>query len=232
MNGNNRDMLQIRESVRKIGTTRRSVSGTYMFRGETPIQFESTLERDFLIKKAFSRSVLDVISQPVRIPFKTRDGRSFQYTPDFLVYYRLGCRDYLDYPCPVLVEIKPASEWRARWRDWLPKWKAAYRYAREQGWLFTIQDESRIRDQALRNIKFLERFKRMSFPQAEKEEVLQNLTEMGSAPVHYLLSRHFMGIYRPKGQSLIWHLLATQELESDLSRPLNDTTTLWVPTDE
>src|SRR5699024_1541208 len=104
MNGNSRDNLQVRESVRKIGTTRRSVSGTYIFRGETPIQFESTLERDFLIRKAFSRSVLDVISQPVRIPFQTRDGRSFHYTPDFLVYYRLGSRDHLDYPYPVLVE--------------------------------------------------------------------------------------------------------------------------------
>lgn len=232
MNGNSRDSLQVRESVRKIGTTRRSVSGTYMFRGETPIQFESTLERDFLIRKAFSRSVLNVVSQPIRIPFQTRDGRNFHYTPDFLVYYRLGSRDYLDYPLPMLVEVKPESEWQARWRDWLPKWKAAYRYAREQGWLFKIQDESRIRDQALRNIKFLERFSRMSFPETETGDLIQNLSEMGSAPVHYLLSRHYPGIYRPQGLAHIWHLLATQKLECDMSRLLNDTTTVWVTADE
>ncbi|HAY17330.1 MAG TPA: heteromeric transposase endonuclease subunit TnsA, partial [Halomonas sp.] len=35
-------------SVRKIGPTRRSVSGYYAFRGEESIAFESTLERDFL----------------------------------------------------------------------------------------------------------------------------------------------------------------------------------------
>ena len=52
-------------SVRKIGPTRRSVSGYYAFRGEESIAFESTLERDFLIKADFDVSVLGVISQRI-----------------------------------------------------------------------------------------------------------------------------------------------------------------------
>lgn len=218
--------------VRRIGPTRRSVSGVYAFRGETSIQFESTLERDFLIRNEFSSAVLAVISQPVQIPFVGVNGRSYTYTPDYLVYYRLGNRHYDDYPKPLLVEVKPEKEWRKSWREWLPKWKSAYRHAKEQGWAFHIHDESRIRDQAFENIRFLERYKRMQFPVEESRWVVENVRQMGSAPLHYILARHFMGMYRAEGIAHIWHLLSIRQLDCDISQPLNDATEFWVPTDE
>lgn len=196
------------------------------------IPFESTLERDFLIRKEFCLAVLDVIPQPCQIPFQGRDGRPHTYTPDFLVYYRLGNMTYPNYPKPVLIEVKPGEEWRKHWRKWLPKWKAAYRYAKEQGWEFHIHDETRIRDNALENIRFLERYKRVQFPAEESRWVVENIREMGSAPFHYILARHFMGIYRAEGISHIWHLLATRQLDCDITRPLNEFTELWVPTYE
>ena len=52
MSGNSCDKVQVRQ-VRKIGPTRRSVSGSYQFRGKEAIQYESTLERDFLIRHEF-----------------------------------------------------------------------------------------------------------------------------------------------------------------------------------
>lgn len=69
-------------SVRKIGPTRRSVSGCYAFRGEESIAFESTLERDFLIKADFDVSVLGVISQPCAIPFRHPVTPTFQADPN------------------------------------------------------------------------------------------------------------------------------------------------------
>ena len=51
----------IPSQMRKIKPTRRSLSGTYAFRGETGIQFESSLERDFLIRTEFSMCVLTVV---------------------------------------------------------------------------------------------------------------------------------------------------------------------------
>lgn len=218
--------------VRKIGTTRRSVSGIYAFRGETPIQFESTLERDFIKRKEFSLCVLDVIPQPCQLPFKGLDGRNYTYTPDFLVYHRLGNVEYCDYPRPVLVEVKPEKEWRKHWREWLPKWKAAWRYAKEQGWVFHIQDESRIRDQALQNIMFLERYKRMQFSAEESRWLIENIRQMGSAQFDFIIARHFMGLYRAEGIAHVWHLLATRQLDCDITRPLNDATRLWVSTDD
>lgn len=218
--------------MRRIGTTRRSISGRYAFRGETAIPFESALERDFLIRKEFCLSVLDIIPQPVQIPFVASNGQTYTYTPDFLVYYRLGNMVYGEYPKPVLIEVKPRAEWKTHWREWLPKWKATYRYAKEQGWEFHIHDESRIRDQVLTNIRFLDRYKRTEFPVEETRSVIENVQQMGSAPLHYILARHFMGIYRAEGIAHIWNLLATRKLDCDITRPLNDFTELWVPTYE
>jgi hypothetical protein len=213
---------------RKIGPTKRSVSGRLAFRGETSLSFESTLERDFLLKAEFCLPVLDVVPQPVSIPFRGINGQTYTYTPDFLVYYRLGDRSYGDYPKPVLVEVKPEKEWRAHWRQWLPKWKAAWRYAQTQGWEFHIHDETRIRDEALKNIRLLERYKRMSFSPEESATVVETVKRMGCVTADYLLARHFMGIYRAEGISLIWHLLATRKLDCDISRPLNPLVELWV----
>ena len=230
MNSNSCDSVKPHQ-VRKIGPTRRSVSGSYPFRGEKSIQYESALERDFLIRKEFSLAVLDVIPQPCQIPFVSND-QNYLYTPDFLVYYRLGDMTYPDYPKPVLIEVKPEKEWRKHWRKWLPKWKAAYSHAKKQGWEFHIHDESRIRGQALENISFLDRYKRMQFPVEESSWVIENVRQMGSAPCHYILARHFMGIYRAEGVPHIWHLLATRQLECDITLPLNDTTELWVPAND
>lgn len=219
--------------TRKIGPTRRSVSGVYMFRDETAIEYESTLERDFLIRKEFSLAVLGIIPQPCQIQYRDpQTGRRRSYTPDFLVYYRLGNRHYEDYPKPLLVEVKPETEWRKHWRAWLPKWKAAYRYAIDNGMVFRIHDESRIRDQAFENIMFFSRYKRMSFPIEESQAVLQTVRQMGVATIDYLLARHFMGIYRAEGVAHLWHLVAVRALECDISRPLNNFTEVWVPSDE
>ncbi|AJQ92276.1 heteromeric transposase endonuclease subunit TnsA [Gynuella sunshinyii] len=218
--------------MRKIGPTRRSVSGHLAFRGQSSIPFESTLERDFLLRCEFSLSVLDIIAQPAEIPFKGKNGQTYTYTPDYLVYYRLGLRSHVDYPKPVLVEVKPETEWRENWRHWLPKWKAAWRFAQHQGWEFHIRDENRIRDTSLDNIRFLDRYKRMHFPETESQKVIESVQEMGAATPDYLLARHFMGIYRNEGLAHVWHLLATRQLDCDIGQPLNEMTELWVSADE
>lgn len=229
---NSCDEVQPPRQMRRIGVTRRSVSGIYAFRRETAVPFESTLERDFIIRKEFCLLVLEVIPQPVQIQFVASNGQTYIYTPDFLVYYRLGNMGYGEYPKPLLVEVKPRAEWKQHWREWLPKWKAAYRYAKEQGWDFHIHDESRIRDQVLENIRFLDRYKRTQFPIEETRSVIESVRQMGGTPFHYLLAKHFMGIYKAEGVAHIWHLLATRQLDCDISLPLNDFTELWVPTYE
>lgn len=230
MNKNSCDVVKIPSQVRKIRPTRRSVSGIFSFRSEESIPFESTLERDFLIRKEFSRIVLQVIPQPVQIPFTAGNGRAYTYTPDFLVYYRAE-----DYPWggglkPTLVEVKPRGELQKRWPEMKPKFRTALHYAREQGWSFQIHDESRIRDQVFQNIMFLQRYKRMRFSPEETQWILSNLREMGQAPFHYIVSRHFCGTSDTAvGISHVWYLLATGQLECDMTIALDQHTVVWIP---
>ena len=217
---------------RKVGPTRRSVSGMYPFRKRTAIPFESTLERDFLIRTAFFRNVHDIVAQPIRIPFRTASGREATYTPDFLVTYRLGNRPYPRYPKPRLIEVKPSDQWRRHWRSWSRKWKAAMRTAKAQGWTFHIRDESRIRDAALANIRFLERYREMTFDHEETAQLIEHIRRLGSAPMRYLVDELIAADERSVGIAHLWHLLATRVIDCDISRPLNTDTECWIPTDE
>lgn len=218
--------------MRKIKPTRRSVSGILPFRGEVSIPFESTLERDFIVRKEFSRLVSEVIPQPVQIPFEA-NGRTHIYTPDFLVYYRTD-----DYPwaCgmkPLLVEVKERQEIRENWSKMKAKFRAALRYAKQNGWDFRVHDESRIRDQVFENIRFLGRYRRMEFPSANTKTILATLQSMGQAPFHYLVSRHFSGSTDTAiGVAHIWHLLVTRQIECDMTLTLTNDTVLWVPSPE
>jgi hypothetical protein len=229
LDSNKRD--KVYDPVRKLKPTRRSVSGVYVFRGSRALEFESTLERDFLMRMEFFQSVQDIVPQPVRIPFLGSNGREYTYTPDFLVYYKLRGDDYPDYPIPTLVEVKPSEQWRIHRHEWMPKWRTAHRYARQQGWDFRIYDESRIRDLTLDNIRFLERYKRMRFPEEESRWILENLGMHSSVPFHLALSTHFMGDFMAEGVAHLWHLVAVRRLDCDISRPLNNLTELWVVTE-
>ncbi|RMH11369.1 MAG: heteromeric transposase endonuclease subunit TnsA [Gammaproteobacteria bacterium] len=231
MTRNKRDWIQA--PARTIGTTRRSVSGYFMWNGSS-IPYESSLERDFLIRTTFSSSVLDVISQPVQLKYTADSGREYPYTPDYLVYYRTDKdAEWGTGRPPMLVEVKPREEIRAKWPSMKPKFKEARRFAREQGYVFAIFDESRIRDQKLTNISFLQRYKRMAFPEEQTNWILENLRNMGQAPFDHLLARHFFGkADKAIGVSHLWHMLATGLIECDMMQPLSNQTILWVPSNE
>ena len=225
---NNYDNIDI-SPKRKIGMTRRSVSGVYVFRNETGIPYESTLERDFLIRSEIFLNVLHIVPQPIRIPFTGANGRGYTYTPDFLVMYRAGKRGCRK---PALVEVKPSEQWRKHWRNWRFKWKAAISCAKEHGWSFHIQDESRIRDIVLKNIRFLDRYKRMRFMAEDSQRVIGTLNSTGPTSICTILDQQSMGTNHDQGIMHLWHLVATRELDCNITCPLDHHTRLWVPADE
>lgn len=223
MNRNNCNEVETPSQTRKIRPTRRSVSGIFSFRGQHSIPYESTLERDFLARTEFSNNVAEIIPQPAKIPFVSRNGRTYNYTPDFLVYYQNGAR-------PLLVEVKPREEIRAHWGDMKYKFRAALRYARERGWSFRVRDESRIRDQVFQNILSLQRYKRMQFPAEVTRRILTDLDGSGRTSFQALMSRHFRaGTDTAMGDSHLRHLLVKGQVACDMSLPLGNETVLWVP---
>ncbi len=208
--------------ARRVKSTTRSLSGVFAFRGEG-VAFESGLERDFLCRMEFRTDVMSAVSQPIQLDFVARNGRSYTYTPDFLVRFHSRTRQR-----PMLVEVKPEENWRKSWRDSLPKWKAALRYAKQQGWGFHIYDESRIRGQSLRNIQYLERFKRADYEEVDLEAIIRTVSFIGITTVQYLVALHFNGA-EALGNSHIFHLIANRRLDCDISEFLGDSLEVMVP---
>ena len=177
------------KQVRKIKPTRRSISGHVAFKGDS-IAFESSLERDFIIYHSFRDDVIDIVPQPIAIPF-VKNGRSYEYTPDFFVQMK--------------------TEWQTNWRDWSDKWKATIKFCREREFRFVIYDEDRIHHLALENINFLMRYKNTTVVPEEVKAVLQDIELRGNTTVEYVLERYFKShFYRNQGKHLLWYLMANK----------------------
>ena len=217
--------IEFTEQSRKIGITRRSISGLYPFKGEDTVAFESTLERDFLVRLETIRSVTEVISQPYTIRYKSTSGRYHPYTPDYLVKYK---NHPWPYTPPKLIEVKPRELIKEQLIKFKPKYQATFQFCRENGFIFHFMDESKIRDQRLNNANFLRRYKKLEFNEQDSDWVLSSIRQFGSMTFDHLLTKHFIGERRRAiGISNLWHLIAIEKLQCNLAEPLNFRTELW-----
>lgn len=214
------------EQVRVIKPTRRSMSGYYCHQGVS-IPYESTLERDFVVFQTFRSNVIEVVAQPIAIPFE-KNGRTYNYTPDYFVQIDNDGDRYNPDTKSLIVEVKPRDEWTRHWRDWSDKWKAAKEYCKEHDYRFKIYDESRIRHQGLANVDHIMRYERLNCSKDDIETILEQVEMMGTTTIEYLLERFFMGdIYRPQGRRIIYHLMATKRLGFHLWDEINEKTEVW-----
>lgn len=210
------------QQVRKINPTRRSVSGAYPFRGQMVIPYESSLERDFIIKQEFDNKIIELIPQPASIPF-VLNNQTYLYTPDFLVIFDKSLNKK-----GILAEIKPESEWRKNWRKWFSKWKAAYSWANEHNFTFHIFDEVRIRDTCLDNIKLLNRFKTHFISNGSAIEILKILDNVNQPMAINCLLKHFPSSEHKDINREVLHLLATQLLKTDMQTPISTSSLIWL----
>ena len=202
-----------------------------MFRGKRAVPYESALERDLIIRTEFFQNIEDIIAQPVQVSFSSQNGSKHIYTPDFLIYRKPRVRVCPRFQKPILVEVKPRQSWQQNWRQWSPKWKAAMRYAKEQGWEFRIMDESRIRDESLKNIRWLARFKKTEIKERYRNQITDEIRDLGYAEFDYLLQRHFGQNDSDSGAQNLWALVAQRYIDCDVSLPLDGATKFWVPVD-
>ena len=66
----------------------------------------------------------------------------------------------------------------------------------------------------------------------DSERIVAHLKGVGQGTSTSVLDEHFGGIYRSESIAHLWHLLATRQLDCDISLPLGNATELWVPDDE
>ena len=222
--------MKISMKKRKIGYTYGSVSGHFAFRKQKSIAFESTLERDLLTLLEFNDSVDDVIEQPLTIEYVNHNGRNVTYTPDFLVDFKEAEASLLKRPRkPLLIEVKPREKLQKHFAELKPRFKIAMRYARENDMVFKIYDESKIRTPYLKNIIFLKRYKRLTYKEEDRSNILAYINSSGSLTIEATIEYLFISKeQKSMGLGHIWNLLANKILLCNFSKPLNKQTIVWV----
>lgn len=189
--------------------------------------FESSLERDFFILLDFDLNVDHYEEQPVRIKYKDGEGHQRTYTPDVLVHYRDDITP-AKWMKPLLCEVKYRSDLLANWSEIKPKIRAGRAHACQQGWRFQIITEREIRTPYFYNAKFLRPYRRIEASGDDKRMLLDTLRELREAdPETVLLAIYESPLDRAQLLPVLWHLLATGMIDTDLTQPLNMCSRIW-----
>lgn len=211
-------------SIRKIPKNYRNVTGVLTNpRMLTRHSFESTLERDYFSLLNFDTHVVSYEEQPVAIPWQDALGKERNYTPDVLVNY--------DNTISKLVEIKYRSELREKWLELKPKFKAAIAYCRQQGWRFKIITEVEVRGTELNNIKFLNGYLGLNNNDAFQSkcnkllEIISDLIQTTHEDLLAIISNDKMN--QAEWIPVLWFLVATQQINTNLSEPLTMKSIIW-----
>ncbi|TCS72150.1 TnsA endonuclease-like protein [Sulfuritortus calidifontis] len=209
--------------VRKIGMNTRSVVGVM----PDGARFESTLERDFMELVRFDKNIKLYTPQPLVIEYRDAAGKLRRYTPDGFIEYRRDIRPAKEMP-HVLCEIKYRKDFRAQWRNLLPKFRAAKRYCAERGWEFKVFTEREIRTPYLQNVRFLWPYCSEIRDDAVVDLLLLHLAELRETDPEALLCSLFRDRWK-RADALpdLWHLVATSQVGCDLTQPLTMKTHIW-----
>lgn len=186
--------------------------------------FESTLEKEYMLLLDFDPRVVRYEVQPIRLPLSR--GRS--YVPDVLVDY---AADLFDDPITCeLVEIKAQADLVKHAEDYREKFEVAAAYAAERGWRFVIRTEHNIRTPRLQNLKFLKRYRDLP-PDLDREaQLLDAIGHCGSrCTVNALLEGASTDPEdRAHYAAPLWRLVAVQQLKIDLDAMIQPDSVVWL----
>lgn len=204
-------------AVRKIGINCRSMTGR---EGYSSQQFESALERDLLDLLAFDSNVECCESQPIRLYYEGDDGEERPYTPDFLILYRRDILPAKDMP-HVLAEVKYREEYREKYHELKQRFRAAQRYAAEQGWRFCVFTEREIRTPYLDNARFLRPYRDHAPDPLREHDLLERLASLKDAtPTELLQAFAADALERARYLAVLWKLVSEFRIQSDLTEKI------------
>lgn len=217
-------------AVRKIPKNYRNVTGrNARGRGTAPAEFESLLERDYLILLDFDPEVASFETQPihVRVP-----GNKRPYTPDVLVHYRPNHRGQRR--ATELIEVKPSDKLAKYKAELAPKFKAARALAHENGWKFAIRTEKHIRTPRLENAKFLRGYKNHEPTESERDHLLQALARLGGRTTSSQLIHNLDSGLEEQGAwyTVLWFLVLSRQVLVDYDTTFSRDVTVWLQMDE
>ncbi|HYQ92343.1 MAG TPA: TnsA endonuclease N-terminal domain-containing protein [Candidatus Competibacteraceae bacterium] len=215
--------------ARLIPKSYRSVTGRFAStKNQAPVSFESTLEKDFYLLLEFDGQVESFEEQPLTLTYLSAEGQTRRYTPDVLIRYRSDPSGQPLLP-PTLCEVKYRRDLRDHWTEYKPKFRAAGRYVKQQGWCFRLVTEREIRTPRLNAIRFLRRYRYLRVEAGDIGQLLTALHRQPETTPEALLAA--MGVDRGQQTYLIttlWHLVATERIGIDFSQPLTMQSRLWL----
>ncbi|RDL44137.1 heteromeric transposase endonuclease subunit TnsA [Marinomonas piezotolerans] len=214
--------------VRKIPKNYRNLTGIAASKKSEAGFFESTLERDFLSLLEFDSDVLSFDVQPVKVDFQNAEGKSRSYTPDVLVEYRHGSSIFPSVD-NILFEVKYRNDIKQNWDILKPKFKAAIRHANQNGMRFKVVTEKEIRTPYLENIRFLLPYMHLEQDEQYSELLVETLQKLSNCSIEELVRSVFFDKWKQAELiTVLWTLIATRQIRTDLSIPLTMSATVWV----
>jgi transposase InsO family protein len=214
--------------VRKIGKDSSSLKNlVYSAKNEKNNLVESSLERDFLEILEFDNCVDYYCEQPLEIEYLD-NGVSRTYIPDVFVSFReshsltIGMKK-------TIFEIEYRSTLKEKWNEFKPKFKAAKKYAEEQGWGFRILTEREIRTTYLNNIKFLLQYKNAKNVNTNGCRIIQDTLQdlKRTCPEELIIRASRDKKMQAELIYCLWYLVANNFIGCNLTVPLNMRTELW-----
>lgn len=220
----------ILKAVRKIKPNSTSTTGSYSsLKNLAHIEFESSLEADFIRMLEFDLKVDRFVQQPVKIYYTDERGKKRSYTPDFIVYFKEDPMTNAPYHCPLLCEVKPRHLLKKYWKMLKPKFRAAMRHCSEVGWKFKIQTDKEIKTQFTKNIKFLLPFMKQTPDYGLIQKIQHALQSLRSSTPKELIrfySKEVMN--QAELVAPLWYLVGNQRVGCDLSGKLTMNTKIWL----
>lgn len=217
-------------AVRKLKKSHQNVTGRfYSTLLNRLVQFDSLLERDFILLLDMHPAVRWFAEQPLKILVGHETGAQQFYVPDFLITFHAG--GFLGWrTCkPWIVETKYCSDLRANWLKIRPKLRAGVREARRRDSQFRVITESRLATVDLANARFLRRYLNADVPPETVESVVRvaqaaRRTTIGDLSSEIMISGHQAG----KVDQAIWVAIARRLIAADFDKPFGPQTMVWV----
>lgn len=230
-------ILKLTKRVREISFKSSSLSGQICSKKlNKSVQFESSLEKDFIYLIEFDRKVNSYLEQPLEIPYVDSDGKSRKYTPDFLVNYHDKFRK------DEIIEVKYESELLKKNNEFKEKFESARKYCIANDLVFRVIDDTYIREEKhilLKNIKFLSRYRDffdnidyevtgLNFDTSYACILLDKIEQIENCSVNKLIIS-ITSDWEKKAELifLTWYLIANNFIECDLNSPLNLNSLIW-----
>lgn len=212
-----------RSPVRKIGIQTRSMTGVIPEYG----QFESSLERDFMELIRFDKNVELYSPQPLVISYIDKHNKKRTYTPDGLLEYRQDISPAKEMK-PILCEIKYRADFRADWRNLIPRFRAAKIFANEKGWEFKVFTEVEIRTPYLKNVRFLSGYLSDSYEIELQEAIIDKLSDLRESDPETIMFILFRDKWmRASALPTLWYLIAMKRIGCELAEPLTMNSKIW-----